>query len=391
METDIQIYADEVSKDVKQQIHEISESEAFEGAKIRIMPDVHTGSGLVVGFTAHVNNGRLAPESIGTDIGCGVSYMPVDLPSDSDEFDFMRLDRFVHSNIPSGQKIHRKGFTTNLINDGFFKGIYCYDDLRSISRLVSSTGTLGGGNHFIEIDKDESGQHWIVVHSGSRSFGVLVSQYYSMLAMQKTNAGMLSYLEDTDAEHYLYDMRKCIKYAQRSRTHIVQTIVQGAGFRPKRKYPFDIVHNYIEQLTDGSFVIRKGAISAKANETVILPLNMQRGCIIGKGKGNPDWNCSAPHGAGRRISRSEALRTLSVDDFREQMESVYTSSANITTLDEAPEAYKDADSIIEAIYPSVGDIKVLKPVYSFKAHDDYQTCNWIRRKEKAYGKTVKRG
>lgn len=412
--TDLKIYAADVEPQALQQINRSLESPAFEDAVVRIMPDVHAGKGSVIGFTAHVTNGRIIPNVVGVDIGCGMHLTPLG----DQNIDLEAIDQFITNSIPSGRKVYgsvddgARDFSRSII-----RRLRCYSHLKEIEWLENSIATLGGGNHFIEIDRDDDGNHWLIVHSGSRNLGKQVAEYYQKLAIKRTGSKSrgarqealaaelksqgrereiqqelkkirlprksdddLAYLEGWDAEDYLHDMMLCVKFAMRSREYISLRIKWNTGLTDTVKgyRGQHVVHNYIECLPDGSFIIRKGAISAKAGETVLIPLNMQSGCILGKGKGNPDWNMSAPHGAGRVGSRAEAFRTLSMDEFRDRMQGIYSTSVCPETLDESPMAYKDPEYILSLLGDTVDDIRILRPVYNFKAH---QAENYERRKD----------
>lgn len=385
---------DEVSL---KQIEDITSSEAFEGSTIRIMPDVHAGKGSVVGFTAK-NPKYLIPNVIGVDIGCGVLVANLG----KIEIDFEKLDKVINEKIPHGFAV-REGdlidpkmieIASHLINS-----LNCHKYLSDIDRLANSLGTLGGGNHFIEIDEDDEDNKYLIIHTGSRNLGLQVANHYQEKAIkyqeqkrniipqtieqlkkegrekeiQSTIAELrkniptfnkdLAYLSEEDAKDYLKDLETSQIFAQANRSAILKTIVKEMGWETKEI--FESIHNYYDKKDN---TIRKGAIKANKGEKVIIPLNMRDGCIIALGKGNKDWNNSAPHGAGRIMSRNEARALLDLEDFEKTMEGIYSTSVNKDTIDEAPFAYKNSKDIINDITETVQIIKLLKPLYNFKSH-----------------------
>ena len=366
---DLKIYANEIELAARQQIMRSVESPAFEGAKIRIMPDVHAGKGSVIGFTAHVTNGRIIPNVVGVDIGCGMLIASLGKVN----IDLVQLDRFIRKKIPSGMNVHPPGETDAYIDEDYLRTQFsCGEYLQNVDRLVRSVGTLGGGNHFIEIDVDEEGNKYLIVHSGSRNLGKQVAEYYQQFAIETCVANVpddLAYLEGESAFDYSCDMIECIDYATRNRTKIAARICEHLGLDYGTASWEQVIHNYVSYHPSIGTIIRKGAISAQKGETVLIPLNMQQGCILGKGKGNADWNYSAPHGAGRVCSRRQAFSTLSMDEFKERMEGIYSTSVCRNTLDESPMAYKDPQYILDVIDETVADIKMLRPIYNFKAYE----------------------
>lgn len=403
--SNIKIFAKTIEESARQQIEQFASLEAFKNSKIRVMPDVHSGAGCVIGFTADLGD-KVIPNVVGVDIGCGmfaVNMGKVDI-------DLATLDNVIKTFIPSGMNVHENpiehspatAWSREPWANKIIKELRCYDRLRNLDRLEASMGTLGGGNHFIEVDVDEStGDKWLVIHSGSRNLGKQVAEIYQDIAIKKCNSQKeeiakvvseykaqgrekelaaaikvlkaqkphipndLCYLEGEDRENYLHDMKLCQKFAELNRTAIFNLL---SHYYPKHipiKECFTTMHNYI----DDNNIVRKGAISAQDGETLLIPINMRDGCILGVGKGNSDWNCSAPHGAGRLMSRSKAKETLTMEEYQNTMNGIYTTSVCNETLDEAPQAYKPLEEITELIEPTVDIISILKPIYNFKAKE----------------------
>lgn len=406
---DLKVFTNNIEDSAKEQIDILMQQEAFKNAKVRIMPDVHSGKGCVIGFTAEFKD-KIIPNIVGVDIGCGVICIALGKM----DIDYKKLDDFIKEKIPSGMNIH------NLMDNRLatvhvryvaylITKLRCYQNLRNLDRIEKSIGTLGGGNHFIEIDVDDKGNKYLIVHTGSRNLGKQVAEIYQQKAIDRfyktkvkdkidatieelkaqgrekeiesaikdikehyvaTNIPKeLCYLEGQDAQDYLHDMHLCQEYARYNRKLIaehIRTALQMWNCYYMPNETFESVHNYIDLEHN---IIRKGAISAYKNEKVIIPLNMKDGCILGIGKGNDDWNNSAPHGAGRLMSRNEARRDLKLDDFKKAMNGIYTTTADETTIDESPMAYKNAKEIIDAISDTVEIVAILKPVYNFKASD----------------------
>ena len=412
---DLKIFTDDIEKEAIDQINTLLEQPAFADCKIRIMPDVHAGAGCVIGFTADLGD-RVIPNIVGVDIGCGMLTVElggidtgINGKTDSSivnyvtDIDYEKLDNVIRTCIPSGRNVHEE------INYIFpeLKNLRCYNNLKNIDWLERSMGTLGGGNHFIEIDEDFEGRKYLVIHTGSRNLGKQVADYYQNLAVElmigrdklayerdrliaeykdqgrsseiqdaikelrntwqkKTNdiPKELCYLTGKYRDDYIYDMKICQRFAKQNRLMIALKIMLSMGW-----YSIDLfetVHNYIDE----SNMIRKGAISAKKGEKVLIPINMRDGSLLCVGKGNEDWNCSAPHGAGRIMSRNKARESISMESFRESMTGVYTTSVCESTIDESPMAYKPMDEIINNIKDTVDILDVLKPVYNFKASED---------------------
>ena len=387
-------YAKVVEDEAIEQIRRMCDYQMTEGSKIRIMPDVHSGKGCTIGTTMTVVD-KVVPNVVGVDIGCGM--YTVELGKGS--IDFEKVDEAAHY-IPSGTSVwdgRKEKFDLT--------GLKCYRELKDTGRLGRSLGTLGGGNHFIEIDKSADGTKYLVIHSGSRNLGKQVAEYYQKLAIN-LQRGYGDYLEKRDEiietykaegrkaeiqaalkqlkwevfegdtpmpedlcflsgkylEDYLYDVEICQAFAKRSRELMAEILIERAGLVAGEA--FHTIHNYINT---EEMILRKGSIAAHKGEKVLIPINMRDGSVIAIGKGNPEWNYSAPHGAGRLMSRTKAKETLSMEDYKKAMEGIYTTSVNEFTLDEAPMAYKSLEDIIDVIAESVDVVEVIKPVYNFKA------------------------
>lgn len=388
--SDLKIFADYVEPNAQHQIDELLSQHAFANAKVRIMPDVHAGTGCVIGFTADLGD-KVIPNIVGVDIGCGVLVVPFE-----GELDLKQLDDVIRKEIPSGRDIYSyKRYSTTLLDK-----LYCKEELSDIDRLERSLGTLGGGNHYIEVDIDEECHKYLNIHTGSRNLGTQVCKIYqkkaikycnsykeeikkivedlkskgrqneiqlAILNFKKTKVNIpdaLCYLEGDLREKYLHDMEICQKYAEWNRLFIANTIVIKLNLIANWLNSIESVHNYIDSRDN---IIRKGAISARKDEPVVIPLNMKDGIIIGKGKGNNDWNNSAPHGAGRIMGRRDAHDNLSLDEYMQEMKGIYSTSVCNATIDESPMAYKPAQQIIDAIKDTVEITKILKPIYNFKA------------------------
>ena len=396
--SNLKIFTDNVEEVALNQIHELLRQEAFKDSKVRIMPDVHAGKGCVVGFTGDLGE-KVIPSIVGVDIGCGMFCANLGRI----DIDYEKLDNYINDNIPSGGNVNEE---KNVDFD--LTGLICYDKLKHVDFLEKSVGTLGGGNHFIEIDKDSDDNKYLVIHTGSRNLGVQIANYYQDLADEICNHKILEYQKERDKlineykqsgreqeiqgalfdlkdkyeningdipyefvylegkyrEAYLHDMKICQKYAELNRYVIAKKIADYMGWN-LNDY-FESVHNYISFKDN---IVRKGAISAKEGERVIIPINMRDGCILGVGKGNADWNYSAPHGAGRIMSRSQAKEMVDMEDYKKSMDGIYTTSVNENTVDESPFAYKPMEEILKNIVPSVTVSKIVKPVYNYKSSE----------------------
>ncbi len=394
----LKIYTDEVDELARKQISRLLEQPAFAEAKVRIMPDVHAGKGCVIGFTADLGD-KVIPNIVGVDIGCGMLTVALG----KQKPDFAALDDIMHRNIPSGMYVHPE------VVEKFepFESLHCREQLERHERLLRSLGSLGGGNHFVEVDADSQGNYYLIIHSGSRNLGKQVCNIYQQIAIDRRSGigdrreleaaliddlkaqgrrreiqgaikaqraqwselspdtpAELCYLEGADREHYLHDMKICQQFALRNREVMADIIIRRLGLEVQDM--FHTTHNYIDHESN---IVRKGAISARAGEKLLIPINMRDGCIYGIGKGNDDWNQSAPHGAGRLMSRSQAFRQLSLAEFEQQMQGIYTTSVTQRTLDESPMAYKGMDAILKHIGPTVDVVDIFKPLYNFKAEE----------------------
>ena len=371
------VYARAVEMNCEDQILQYLNHEAFHDTRVRIMPDVHLGKGTVVGFTATCNS-YVVPSLIGVDIGCGVSAYnlgPGKLP-------FEKLDRFIRREIPSGMAVHTEMHekiesSYGMIRDGTFPGFgdfkqrirsVCGRTNQNIQRVLSALGSLGGGNHFIEIDLDELKNRWLLIHSGSRNFGLKVARHHEAIAVKETDPRSgIKFLSGSKAGDYLEDMASAQMYAGLNRLLMVHIIVEGF-FKEKPDYAkyIESIHNYIDF---DDRIVRKGAIAAGENQPVVIPFSMAEGAVIGLGRGNAEWNYSAPHGSGRKISRGQALQGLSMDEYRRQMKGVWSTSVSEKTLDESPMAYKRRKDILGFLSETVDITNHLSPVYNFKASD----------------------
>jgi tRNA-splicing ligase RtcB (3'-phosphate/5'-hydroxy nucleic acid ligase) len=357
------VFTDNVESTAISQIINLLNQPFVNGANIRIMPDVHAGAGCVIGFTADLQD-MVIPNLVGVDIGCGV--LVVDITNLN--IDIPELDNYIHNNIPAGFSIHNS-VVSNVINKyKDFENMLCFDKLYKNERFGLAIGTLGGGNHYIEVDRsDKTGKTYLVIHTGSRNMGKQVADYYQKIAIEKHGSDHpkdLCFVTDDDMQDYLYDMSICQKYAIINRNTIANLILKNFGTKVDKLNNFTTIHNYIN-FEDN--IMRKGAVSAQKDEILIIPMNMRDGSLICVGKGNADWNFSAPHGAGRIMSRGEAKRSINLDDYKESMEGIYTTCVNQGTLDESPMAYKPIEEIIANIGDTVEIVDIVKPIYNFKA------------------------
>lgn len=351
------IFTAQVEETARAQIKELCDQFFAQNSKIRIMPDVHAGKGCTIGTTMTVR-GRLVPNLVGVDIGCGLLCVKLG----AGRLDLPGLDNFIAKRIPSGRNVRKQAHVLNREID--LGGLKCAKFIDR-KRAELSIGTLGGGNHFIEVNRGESDDGlYLVVHSGSRHMGLEIAGYYQRLAVQKQTRlpQSLAYLEGRDFADYVHDMEIACKYAELNRRAMVHEISNGLNLNIISE--ISTIHNYLDT---EAMILRKGAVSAKYNESLIIPLNMRDGSLLCLGKGNADWNFSAPHGAGRLMSRVKAKKALDLNDFKRQMDGIYTTSVNKDTLDEAPQAYKNAADILNYIDDTVTVTEVIKPVYNFKA------------------------
>ena len=387
-------YAKVVEDEAIDQIRRMCDYEFTEGSIIRIMPDVHAGKGCTIGTTMTVVD-KAVPNIVGVDIGCGMLTINIG----KEDIDFAKLDEAAHY-IPSGMQVwegRKERFDLEVLR--------CYRELRDSKRLERSLGTLGGGNHFIEVDEATDGTKYLIIHTGSRNLGKQVAEIYQRLAIdlhagkeeyfqkrdeiirtykeqgrrkeiqaalkeiawekkESTMPDDLCYLYGNYFEDYLHDVEICQQFARRNREMIAEILLARTGMEGTDA--FHTIHNYID--TD-EMILRKGAIAAHEGERVLIPINMRDGSVLAIGKGNPEWNFSAPHGAGRIMSRTKAKESLSLEEYKKTMSGVYTTSVNEATLDEAPMAYKRLEDIIDVIKESVDVIDVMKPIYNFKASE----------------------
>lgn len=357
--TEAKIFTDDVEDYALAQVKMICDNETAEGSKICMMPDIHPGRIAPIGLSMTVKD-KIIPQLLGVDIGCGMTCVKLN----KSKAEFQKLDRVIRENIPSGFTIRKE--PGHMAEEFSYEGLQC---IRHINRQKAdrSLGTLGGGNHFIELDRSDDGSLYLVVHTGSRHLGEEVAEYYTKLAniclkeRGKEVPYYMSYLEGDNKEAYLNDVRIIQRYAEWNRQIIVREILKGMKWKAKEQ--FSVPHNYL----DDSRILRKGSISANKGERVVIPANMRDGIILGIGKGNADWNCSAPHGSGRRLKREDVKNRYTVSDFKREMNGIYSRCVNADTLDEAPFAYRSITEIAEQIKDTVEVTEILKPVYNFKA------------------------
>ena len=355
------VFATSIEDYARAQIQMILDNQVSINSKVCIMPDCHPGKVGPIGLTMTVTD-KIIPQLMGVDIGCGMLVAKVE-----GRFEYPKLDKVIKENVPSGFNIRKKPHSR--------AGFEVISELRCLravngNKALKSLGTLGGGNHFIEVDKGEEG-YYIIIHSGSRHLGYDVADYYTEAARRRlANMGKevpyeMSYVEGTLMDDYLHDVEIATKYASLNREIILSEILKGMKWKEIECY--ESIHNYIGILPDGTKILRKGAASAYEGEKVIIPINMRDGVILGIGKGNPDWNYSAPHGSGRVLRRDEVKNHYTVSAFKNDMKGIYSSSISSGTLDEAPVAYRGIDEIKAVISDSVEVKEIVKPVYNFKA------------------------
>ncbi len=390
------IFTDVVDNESISQVIELLNQPYVSGSKIRMMPDIHAGAGCTIGTTMTIRD-KIYPNLVGVDIGCGMET--VRIKEYQSDIDMKKLDDVIRSKIPSGFAIHNEqhplAFYANI------KELFCIRHINT-ERALRSIGTLGGGNHFIEVDKDDDNNIYLVVHSGSRHLGVEIANYYQneayksltsypseeinrMISTLKASGRkneiettlkqmkskvtkipkQLAYVEGSLFDDYLHDMKIAQRYADINRRAMIDVIVETMGFHVCDE--FTTVHNYIDVEHK---ILRKGSVSAQDGERLLIPINMRDGSLLCTGKGNEDWNYSAPHGAGRLMSRAKAKETFSVSEFQSQMEGVYSTSVNESTIDECPMAYKTMEDIVNNIEPTVRIDAVIKPIYNFKAGEE---------------------
>lgn len=357
---DLKIFAKTVEKEVYDQLDRLMSIDVFKDAKIRIMPDTHSGKGCVIGFTANLGD-KVVPNLVGVDVGCGMYVLKLGKLDISKE-SLSMLDSFIHAHIPSGFSVNDSKHSVEFKR---LKEMRMYSQLKSVERVHSAIGTLGSGNHFIELDIDTHGDVYLVIHTGSRNLGQQLAKHYQNLAVEHCkDLGIpkdLCYIEGDQRDDYLHDMKICQDYAKQNREEIAKRILSFLGVHVQES--FHTVHNYID-FEDN--IVRKGAIRCNNGEKCIIPLNMRDGAIVAVGKGNEDWNCSAPHGAGRMMSRKASREAIQIDDFKSVMKGIFTTSVNENTIDESPMAYKDAKEIIDLVQDTADIVEVIKPIYNFK-------------------------
>ncbi len=389
------VFTDIVDEASISQVMLLCNQEFVSGSKIRLMPDIHAGAGCTVGTTMTVTD-KIVPNLVGVDIGCGMETVRIR----EQHIELQKLDKLIYEKIPSGFKVREK--THKYFDRIGLEELYCCREIDPL-RAEKSLGTLGGGNHFIEADKDEEENIYIVIHSGSRHLGLEVANYYQQEGYKALNGSSkadidriirqlraegrereiqktikavrntkrtsipasLAYVEGELFEHYIHDMKIVQKYAMLNRQAMMDEIVSGMKLHVEDQ--FTTIHNYID--TD-EMILRKGAVSARKGERILIPINMRDGSLICVGKGNDDWNQSAPHGAGRLMSRAQARQSFTVSSFKKEMEGIYTSSVGKDTLDECPMAYKNMDDIVGNIGDTAEIEKVIKPIYNFKAGNE---------------------
>lgn len=409
---DVKIFPDNIEENALEQIKTLLSIDVFSDKKIRIMPDVHAGAGCVIGFTGNLGD-KVIPNIVGVDIGCGMRILNL---GKIEDFDFHAFNEHIRSNVPSGMIVREDRFGFKPLVDEemdiyreakkMVTELRCYRELKYSGRINKAIGSLGGGNHFIELDKDDEGNVYLVIHTGSRNLGKQVADIYQNRAIKHMTEGAdefeetikrtieeykaagrrnelqgvikkmrksqqeaepilprdLCYVEGEVREDYLHDMRICQRWAVLNRKLISILLLK---FFPdiEIKEEFESVHNYISD----DNIIRKGSISAADGERCIIPLNMRDGSLLCTGKGNPDWNCSAPHGAGRVLSRTQAYEQIKMEDFEASMAGIYSESVNDFTRDESPMVYKPAAEIIANIGDTVNIDTIIRPIFNFKA------------------------
>lgn len=384
---EVKVFAETFENEAYEQVKTLANFEPYQNAKIRIMPDSHAGKGCNIGTTMIITD-KVTPNLVGVDIGCGMLVVELQ----EKEIDLEELDNAIRKFIPSGFNVHEEPL----------KGFYGFIGLRctrhvDLQRALRSIGSLGGGNHFIEVDRSEDGRLYLVIHTGSRNLGVGVCNYYQDLAYEKLNSltdkkkemierlkaqgrekdintelrklqkskvsKELAYVEGQDFEDYINDMEIVQQFASLNRKTIAELITEYMSWHIVDT--FETIHNYIDIK---NMILRKGAVSAQKGERFIVPINMRDGSLICIGKGNEDWNYSAPHGAGRLMSRSKAKETISMNEYKDAMNGIYTTSVNDATIEEAPQVYKPIEEIMKAIKPTADIVEVVKPIYNFKAN-----------------------
>lgn len=392
--TSAKVFTETIEEVAIAQIKQLCDMSYTVGSKIRIMPDVHAGAGCTIGTTMTISD-KIVPNLVGVDIGCGMETMRIE----NKHIELEKLDKLIYEKIPSGMNVRKSPHKYNDEID--LTDLRCYKEIHE-HRAIHSIGTLGGGNHFIEADKDDEGNIYIVIHSGSRHLGNEVAKLYQDMGFKRLNGNdkraldnliteykaagrdkeiqsaikelkkqvltniplSLAYVSDDLFEDYIHDMQIVQHFATLNRKAMADEIIRGMKLNVAEQ--FTTIHNYIDS---ENMILRKGAVSAKHGEKLLIPINMRDGSLICLGKGNEDWNFSAPHGAGRIMSRTQAKSTFTVSEFKKQMKDIYTTSVNKETLDECPMAYKDMTEIVMNIAPTADILKIIKPIYNYKASD----------------------
>ena len=360
---EVKVFSNELEESAEGQIKALCEQAFIIGSKIRIMPDVHAGKGCTIGTTMTIGE-YVVPNLVGVDIGCGMLTVKLE----EKRLNLPEFDSFIRKNIPYGRDVrersHRSHGRINL------EDLRCYKKVDT-RRAKESLGTLGGGNHFIEVEKDDEGNLYLVIHTGSRNLGLRVAELYQKKAYDAIGGRKqteipyeLAYLTGEDKDDYLYDMAFMQRFAELNRQIIKEVILDGLKLHEADS--FTTIHNYID--TD-AMILRKGAVSAKKDECLLIPMNMRDGSLICIGLGNEDWNFSAPHGAGRRFSRKDAENNFTLSEFKKQMEGIFTTSVSRDTLDECPMAYKPMEEILQNIGETVRIERIIRPIYNFKASE----------------------
>lgn len=391
------VFTDVIEEEAISQIQTLCNQEFTEGSKIRIMPDVHSGAGCTIGTTMTITD-KIVPNLVGVDIGCGMETIKIK----NKHIELQKLDKLIYEKIPSGfeirDKAHKYAQEIDLLS------LRCILDANiNVVKAEHSIGTLGGGNHFIEANKDSDGNIYIVIHSGSRHLGLEIANYYQNQGYKALNGNSkediqnliieykqqerqkeiqkaikeltktvktnipksLAYVTGDLFDDYLHDMKLVQQFALLNRKAMMHEIIKGMKLDVVEQ--FTTVHNYIDTT---NMILRKGAVSAQKDEKLLIPINMKDGSLICKGKGNSEWNYSAPHGAGRLMSRTKAKNSFTVSEFKKVMKDIYTTSVNKETLDECPMAYKSIDDIVNNIEDTVEILDIIKPIYNFKAGDE---------------------
>ena len=354
------IFSNNVDEKAIEQVRKLCDQEFTKNSKIRIMPDIHVGAGCAIGTTMTISD-KVVPNLVGVDIGCGVYVCRIGKIKIEDKL-LRELDKIIKQKVPCGFAVRKKAYPYSPRLD--LDHLKCRERV-DLNRVRLSIGTLGGGNHFIELDIDSNGIVYLVIHSGSRHMGKQIAEYYQRKAAFELGGKVprsLSYVSDKSMDDYIHDMGIAQKFADNNRKAIAQVIFEDIGFSCEKS--FTTVHNYISL---NEMILRKGAISAKKDEIVLIPINMKDGSIIAKGKGNHEWNCSAPHGAGRVMSRTQAKKQLSLSEFKQSMKGIYSTTISRGTIDEAPSVYKPMEEIVETIDETVEIMDIIRPVYNFKA------------------------